>query len=51
MKPALGQNFEAGIAALLGPFVKLFGQDGANHPDQGGAIGKASTPGRRACGD
>jgi hypothetical protein len=40
LKPALGQDFEAKIAALLGPFVMLFGQDGANQPDHGGAIGK-----------
>ena len=34
LEPALGQDFEAEVAALLGPFVVLFGQDGADQPDQ-----------------
>jgi hypothetical protein len=37
---AFGQQFEAHVAATLGPFVILFGQDGADQPDQGGSVGE-----------
>jgi len=36
---ALGENVEAEVAALLGPFIVLLGQDRADQPDQGGAVG------------
>jgi hypothetical protein len=33
-----GEDVEAEVAAALGPFVVLFGEDGADAPDQGGAV-------------
>jgi hypothetical protein len=35
-----GQDAEAGVAAAFGPFVVLFGQDGADEADQGIAAGE-----------
>ena len=37
---ALGKDVETKVAALFGPFVVLFGQDGADEPDQRGPIGE-----------
>ena len=37
---ALGKDVEAKVAALLGPFVVLFGQDGADEPCQCCPIGE-----------
>ena len=37
---ALGEDVEAEVAALLGPFVVLLGQDGADQPDQRGPVGE-----------
>ena len=37
---ALLEQLEAEVAALLGPLVVLFGQDGADEADNGLAIGK-----------
>jgi hypothetical protein len=34
LEPALGQDFEAEVAALLGPLVVLLAQDGADQPDE-----------------
>jgi hypothetical protein len=39
-EPGLAQDFQADVAAHLGPFVVLFGQDGADEADQGGAVGE-----------
>jgi hypothetical protein len=36
---ALGEDVETKVAALLGPFVVLFGQDDADEPYQRGPIG------------
>ena len=36
----LGEDLEAHVAALLGPFVGLLGQDRADQPDDGGAVGE-----------
>jgi hypothetical protein len=35
-----GQYFEAHVAAAFAPFVGLFGQDGADESDDGGAVGE-----------
>ena len=35
-----GQNVEAEVAAAFGPFVVLFGQDGADEADEGVAVGE-----------
>jgi hypothetical protein len=35
-----GQDVEVEVAAALGPFVVLFGQDGADDADQGVAVGE-----------
>ena len=40
MQPALGEDVEAEVAALLGPFVVLFGQDGADEADERGPVGE-----------
>jgi hypothetical protein len=35
-----GEGFEAEVAALLGPFVVLFGQDGADEANDAVAVGE-----------
>ncbi len=35
-----GQDVHAEVAAAFGPFVVLLGQDGADEPDQGVAVGE-----------
>ena len=35
-----GEDVEAEVAAAFGPFVVLFGQDGADEADQGVAVGE-----------
>jgi hypothetical protein len=45
---ALGEDVETKVAALLGPFVVLFGQDDADEPYQRGPIGGRCR--RRRCG-
>ena len=37
---AAAQNFEAEVAAAFGPFVGLFGQDGADEADDGIPVGE-----------
>src|SRR4051812_40528339 len=39
-QPAAGEEVEAEVAAAFGPFVVLFGQDGADEAGQGGAVGE-----------
>ena len=39
-EPAFGEDVEAEVAALFGPFVVLLGQDGADQADQGGPVGE-----------
>jgi hypothetical protein len=34
---AFGQEFEAHVAAAVGPFIVLFGQDGADEANEGAA--------------
>src|SRR5690606_7906802 len=36
----LGQDLDAHVPALFGPFVGLFGQDRADEADDGGAVGE-----------
>ena len=38
--PAVGEDFQADVAALFGPFVVLPGEHGADEPDQGVAVGE-----------
>ena len=35
-----GEGVESEVAALLGPFVVLLGQDGADEPDNGASVGE-----------
>jgi hypothetical protein len=37
---AAGQDVEAEVAAAFGPFVVLFGEDGADQSDEGVAVGE-----------
>jgi hypothetical protein len=37
---ACGEDFDAHVAAGFFPFVVLFGEDGADQPDDGGAVGE-----------
>ena len=37
---ALGEQFEAHVATVLGPFIALFGQDGPDEADQRVAAGE-----------
>ena len=37
---AFGEDVEGEVAALLGPFVVLLGEHGADQADQGGAVGE-----------
>lgn len=46
---AFGEEFQAHVAAAFGPFVALFGQDGLDLADQGGA-GRGRCPRRRCVG-
>ena len=39
-EPGFGEDVEADVAAHLGPFVVLLGQDGADEADQGVAAGE-----------
>ena len=39
-EPGLGEDVQADVAAHLGPFVVLLGQDGADEADQGVAVGE-----------
>ncbi len=39
-KPAVGEDLEADVAALLGPFVVLFGEDCDDEADEGGPVGE-----------
>ena len=35
-----GEDVESEVAAAFGPFVVLFGEDGADEPDDAGAVGE-----------
>ena len=35
-----GEDVESEVAAAFGPFVVLFGQDGADEPDDAGPVGE-----------
>jgi hypothetical protein len=35
-----GEDVESEVAAALGPLVVLFGEHGADEPDDGGAVGE-----------
>jgi len=35
-----GEELQAHVAAAFGPFVVLFGRDGADEPDEGAAAGE-----------
>jgi hypothetical protein len=40
---ATGEDVEAEVAAAFGPFVVLFGEDGADQADEGVAVGEMPT--------
>jgi hypothetical protein len=40
IEAALGEDFEAEVAAAVGPLVVLLGQDGADESDDGAAVGE-----------
>jgi hypothetical protein len=39
-QPAFGEDVEAEVTALFGPFVVLLGQDGTDQPDQRCPVGE-----------
>ena len=41
LESRLGDDVEAEVAPSFGPLVVLFGEDGANEADEGGAVGAA----------
>jgi len=46
-----GEDVESEVAAALGPFVVLLGEDGADEPDDRGAVGVAKCLGVVTWGD
>ncbi|GAA3271541.1 hypothetical protein GCM10010469_48760 [Streptomyces labedae] len=40
MEPGFGEEFAAHVAGGFGPLVVLLGQDRADEPDDGGAVGE-----------
>jgi hypothetical protein len=48
---AVGKDFEADVAAHLGPFVVLFGEHGADQTDQSVPAGRGKMRRRRCVGE